>query len=284
MTDSATSKVSGAPKRPPKRKKISAAAFTRLAPSGGNLVEEVAAQIRDRIEDGVFAKGSRLPSERDLADELGISRTVLRESLRSLESLGYLEARMGQGRFVAEGRASFDSQRALDDWLRHNQTAMQDLVELRAVIESQALRNGTDDPRQLAADLEPLVEAQATALAERRPDDAADLDTEFHLRLAASSPNQPLRSLAVALVLRSRQAAYAAYRVSPYKQGSMRQHRAILAALRAGYRDGAADLLYEHHISRSDQLGAYLERGGARADGTASAAGTEDRGDAHRGS
>jgi GntR family transcriptional repressor for pyruvate dehydrogenase complex len=284
MTDSATSKVPGVAKRPPKRKKISAAAFTRLAPSGGNLVEEVAAQIRDRIEDGVFAKGSRLPSERDLADELGISRTVLRESLRSLESLGYLEARMGQGRFVAEGRASFDSQRALDDWLRHNQTAMQDLVELRAVIESQALRNGTDDPRQLAADLEPLVEAQATALAERRPDDAADIDTEFHLRLAASSPNQPLRSLAIALVLRSRQAAYAAYRVSPYKQGSMRQHRAILAALRAGYRDGAADLLYEHHISRSDQLGAYLDRAGARADGTSGAARVDGRGDGHRGS
>lgn len=267
----------------PRRTKVSAAAFTRVAQSG-NLVDEVAAQIRDRIEGGVFAKGSRLPSERDLADELGISRTVLRESLRSLESLGYLEARMGQGRFVAAGRESFDSQRALDDWLRHNQTAMQDLVELRAVIESQALRNGTEDPRQLAADLERLVEAQATAVAERRPDDAADIDTEFHLRLAASSPNQPLRSLAVALILRSRQAAYAAYRVSPYKQGSMRQHRAILAALRAGYRDGAADLLYEHHISRSDQLGAYLERGGARADGAHDAGEPGDGGDAQRGS
>ena len=67
-------------------------------------------------------------------------------------------------------------------------------------------------------------------------------------------------SLASALILRAQQAAYAAYRVSAYTQGSLRQHRAILAALRAGDRDRAADLLFEHHRSRADQVASYLER------------------------
>ncbi len=243
-----------------RRRKVSAAAFSRVDGSNGNLVDEVADQIRSRIEDGVFAEGARLPSERDLADELGISRTVLRESLRSLESLGYLEARVGQGRFVVDPRAAFPSERLLADWLRRNQAALHDLVELRAAIESQALRGGVGDPRVLAAALRPLVEAQAAAVDEGRPDDAADIDTAFHQRLAEGTPNLPLRSLALALITRASQAAHAAYRVSAYKQGSLRQHRAIVSALRAGDRDRAADLLFEHHLSRSDQLGAYLER------------------------
>jgi GntR family transcriptional repressor for pyruvate dehydrogenase complex len=243
-----------------RRRKVSAAAFSRVDGSSGNLVDEVAAQIRSRIEDGHFEHGARLPSERDLADELGISRTVLRESLRSLESLGYLEARVGQGRFVVDPREAFHSQRLIDDWLRRNQSAVHDLVELRAAIEGQALRGGTDDPRELARSLRPLVDAQAAALADGRPDDAADIDAEFHIRLSSSTPNGPLRSLATALIVRARHAAYAAYRVSAYKQGSLRQHRAILAALRAGDRDRAADLLFEHHLSRSDQLASYLER------------------------
>jgi DNA-binding FadR family transcriptional regulator len=104
------------------------------------------------------------------------------------------------------------------------------------------------------------VDAQAAAVAEDRPDDAADIDTALHQRLSAGTPNEPLRSLAAALITRAAQAAHAAYRVSAYTNGSLRQHRAILAALRAGDRGRAADLLFEHHLSRSDQLDAYVER------------------------
>jgi DNA-binding FadR family transcriptional regulator len=245
-----------------RRRKVSVAAFSRVEASPGGLVDEVAAQIRSRIEDGHFVHGARLPSERDLADELGISRTVLRESLRSLESLGYVEARVGQGRFVVDPAEAFGGQRLLEDWLRQHQAELKDLVELRAAIESQALRGGDGDPRELARSLKPLVDAQTSAVAEGRPDDAADIDTEFHIQLASGTPNRPLKALAVALILRARQAAHAAYRVSAYNSGSLRQHRAILAALRGGDRDRAADLLAEHHLSRSDQLASYLEREG----------------------
>jgi GntR family transcriptional repressor for pyruvate dehydrogenase complex len=241
-----------------RRRKVSAAIFSRIE-GGGNLVDEVATQIRGHIEEGHFRKGERLPSERDLADELGISRTVLRESLRSLESLGYVEARLGQGRFVVDPDEPWHSQRLIDDWLRRHQSALRDLIEMRSAIESQALRGSSADPREVAASLRDLVETQAVAIAEGRADDAADIDAEFHIKLASGTPNQPLRSLATAIIMRARQAAHAAYRVSAYKQASLRQHRAILAALRAGDRDRAADLLAEHHLSRSDQLASYLE-------------------------
>jgi len=244
-----------------RRRKVSASAFSRVDGSGGDLADAAAAQIRQRIDAGHFQSGQRLPSERDLADELGVSRTVLRESLRSLGSLGYVEVSAGRGTFVADPTDEWQSRRLIDDWLRRNQAALRDLIELRAAIEPQALRGGTGDARAMAADLQPLIEAQAAAIAESRPDDAAEIDIEFHVRLSADSPNQPLRSLAQAIIHRARQAAHAAYRVHAYNQGSLRQHRAIVAALANGDRARAADLLAEHHLSRSDQVASYLERG-----------------------
>lgn len=245
-----------------RRRKVSVDGFSRVEASGGSLVDEVADQIRRRIEEGELAEGARLPSERDLAEELGISRTVLRESLRSLESLGYVEARVGQGRFVVDPRAAFRSRQLIDDWLRRNQSALHDLIELRAAVESQALRGGRGDPAALAERARALIETQAAAVADGRPDDAAETDTEFHLLLAGGSANVPLSALAEALIGRARTAARAAYRVGTYERASIRQHRAIVAALAAGDRGRAADLLFEHHLSRADQLASYLEREG----------------------
>ncbi len=245
--------------QPVRRRKVSAAAFSRLDPGTGDLAEAAATQIRDRIEDGQFGFGERLPSERDLAEELGVSRAVLRESLRSLGSLGYVESSLGRGTFVVDPNEQWRSQRLLEDWLRRHQAALTDLVELRSAIESQAVRGATSDPRELSRSLRPLVDAQAEAIADGRPDDAAEIDSTFHIQLASGSSNEPLRALARALILRSRQAAHAAYRVSAYHQGSLRQHRAIVAALGRGDRDKAADLLAEHHLSRSDQVASFLE-------------------------
>jgi GntR family transcriptional repressor for pyruvate dehydrogenase complex len=242
-----------------RRRKVSAVGFSKVEGSGGNLVDEVADHIRTRLDEGVVAVGERLPSERDLVRELGISRAVLRESLSSLESLGYLEARVGQGRFVADPGGG-PSQRLIDDWLRRHQAELRDLIEMRAAIESQALRGAAGDLGVMAAEATELLRSQSEAIADGRLDDAAEADMRFHLRLAGRTENRPLRLLAEALIGRARQAAHAAYRVSAYRRASLRQHRSIVAALKAGDRDRAADLLMEHHLSRVDQLASYLER------------------------
>jgi GntR family transcriptional repressor for pyruvate dehydrogenase complex len=244
--------------RPARRRKISAAGFSRVSQSG-DLVEEVADHIRARLEDGLIAIGDRLPSERDLAAELGVSRAILREALSSLESLGYVEARVGQGRFVTDP-AGWKSQRLIDDWLRRHQAELRDLIELRAVVESQALRGTTADLWEMSVLAREHVRSQARAVSEGRMDDAAEDDMAFHLLLSGSTPNKPLRALARILIDRARRAAHAAYQVPSYRGGSLRQHRLIVAALRAGDVDRAADLLLEHHLSRVDQLSTYLER------------------------
>ena len=54
------------------------------------LYEEIVSQLVERIKDGSLKPGMRLPSERKLADEMKVSRTVIREALRSMASLGYI--------------------------------------------------------------------------------------------------------------------------------------------------------------------------------------------------
>ena len=65
-----------------------------------SLAEGAAVRIANEITSGAIRPGQRLPPERDLAPRLGLSRGALREGLRTLESVGLVTARVGQGRFV----------------------------------------------------------------------------------------------------------------------------------------------------------------------------------------
>lgn len=64
------------------------------------LYEEVVRQITSKIEDGILRPGERLPTERELVSQLGVSRTSVREALRALELMGMIESKVKEGTFV----------------------------------------------------------------------------------------------------------------------------------------------------------------------------------------
>lgn len=237
----------------------------RLSVVSRTLSKAASEQIRRRIEAGEFRNGQRLPSERELAEQLGISRTVVRESLRGLEASGYVWAEAGRGRFVVDPHDRGKSESLITDWLRRHQAEFRDLVELRSVVEGQALRGASVEPRQLGVTVRELVDAQERAIREGRPEDAADLDYEFHVRLTEVSSNRPLRSLGVALIGRANQSARAAYSMSAYQAESVHQHRLIIEALEAGDLAAAADLVEQHHLSRADRIARHLNEADGRA-------------------
>jgi GntR family transcriptional regulator, transcriptional repressor for pyruvate dehydrogenase complex len=82
-----------------------AMAFRVIPPH--RIYQEIALQIRDHIENGEFASGSRLPSERELAQQLKVSRPSIREALIALEVEGFVEVRTGAGVFVCKPKRTF---------------------------------------------------------------------------------------------------------------------------------------------------------------------------------
>ncbi len=156
------------------------------------LYQQIADRVRALIQQGNYAEGSRLPPERDLALQLGVSRPSLREALIALEIEGSVEIRMGSGVYVcsrAPRRATL---------LQTMGESPAELMQARAALEGAvivlACVNVT--PQGLAR-LQESIDAMRADIAHGR--DVMEHDREFHIRLAEMSGNNILTSLVATL-------------------------------------------------------------------------------------
>ncbi|NBS95719.1 MAG: FadR family transcriptional regulator, partial [Betaproteobacteria bacterium] len=113
------------------------------------LYRQIADQIASLIDRGNYRLGTRLPPERDLAGQLGVSRPSVREALIALEVEGYVEVRMGSGVYVIDPRQrALSPKRMLDQ-----ETGPFELIVTRRLVESEcaALAARAATPEQVAA-------------------------------------------------------------------------------------------------------------------------------------
>ncbi|MEU8103232.1 FadR/GntR family transcriptional regulator [Nonomuraea muscovyensis] len=195
--------------------------------------EDVLAQIEHRIgEDGLTA-GDRLPPERQLAEQLGVSRSSVREAMRVLETLGVVSSQVGRGPDAGAVLVSRPDS-ALTDLLRlHLGLAAlepREVIDTRLMIERwAAARAATGHP-----DVTGLAEAIAAMDRARSPEEFVEHDTAFHCALAEASGNRLLaafmRSLRDSL---GRYAVEAVVRLGD-TSGLQEDHRRILRAVRDG--------------------------------------------------
>jgi DNA-binding FadR family transcriptional regulator len=161
--------------------------------AGTPIYRVAQARLRDYIREHRLAPGDRLPSEADLAAELGVSRLSLREATRSLQTLGVIEAQPGNGLFVAAfsfrpiieqlpyGLA--DSTRAIDEILTAREAMEVGLMPAVARVEDhEALERCAEIAREMIA-------------TEERGEDFLDLDAEFHRTLYRGLRNPLVENL-----------------------------------------------------------------------------------------
>ena len=159
--------------------------FPRM-PNAPGLTERVAGALLAKIEEGAFPPGTRLPSENDLAEQFGVSRTVLREAISRLKHEGVVEGRQGSGVFVTEQarvkplRIEVGSVESLESILH--------IIELRRAIEGEAASQAA-----LKRTSAQMTEIE-NALKRIDKDDAAGkdgvaADLAFHSTIAAASGN-----------------------------------------------------------------------------------------------
>lgn len=216
-----------------------------LAPvKRSRLYEHIVEQIRTLIRDGRWGPGAQLPSERDLAERLRVSRTSVREALRVLEMQGVLETRQGGGTFV---RAT-DTEALvapLAAAILQGRRELAQILEVRELVEPGIARAAAERARpEHIAELDRLLDRQAECIA--RGESFVDADTAFHATLAAAADNailDRLHSIILDLLRESRESyLYSADR----PQRSLRGHQAILAAVRAHDPDAAWQAALSH--------------------------------------
>ncbi len=213
--------------------------------------EEIIEQVRDLITSGRLNPGDRLPAERELAETFAVSRSVVREAIRALETLGVLEARPGEGTFVASSL----SERANDpisSSLYQAWSMQRKLFEVREVIEPDlaalAARRATaehiEKMRAILAEQEAQIRQGGTGVRQ---------DTLFHYLLAEATGNEILLRIMdslMDLLLKTREESLQ-HDKRPAR--SLKQHRAMLRAIEARNPRAAERLMYQH-IAEIEEL------------------------------
>lgn len=230
------------------------------------LSDMVYEQLETMVVEGRLAPGSALPSERDLAQQMGVSRPSLREALLRLESRGLIVGRAGGGYLVANASQPLLAEPLSQLMSRHSKT-VDDVLEMREVLEAKAVelaaeRATPEDIARLAQALEALEAAYAAgrdgldgegdargqSLLTRVP----ELDAHFHLALAEATHNLVLVHLMHAIFELLRGSVVDNYRAIVGHGADLAelidQHRRIFNAV-ASHDAGSAQRSLREHLT-----------------------------------
>ncbi|WP_275693126.1 FadR/GntR family transcriptional regulator [Devosia lacusdianchii] len=217
------------------------------------LTELLVARILSLVTTGELKPGDQLPSERKLAETFDVSRPTLREAIRALDVLGVVEVRHGGGAFVSQLEAS-DLLGPLTFFLTLRASEVEKLYDARRLIEGEiaALAAAQATPADFDA-LTDLVDLQDAAKLE--PAKYRELDTAFHRGLAELSGNDFLARAAQSLNILGQEFRKTASETPNVITTSITDHRAIIAALRAGDAEAARLAMATHmsHVLQSTQ-------------------------------
>lgn len=219
----------------------------------GNAFEETVEHLLRGLRVGIFPSGGRLPAERDLADELGVSRATLREALAELQRAGYLTIQRGRygGAVVVDELPTSGVPLGRDDY-----QLVEDVLRFRAAVEPAAAA--------LAAQAAPTAERRVSLLDALRDVDAAEpgqyrpLDSRLHVSIAELSYSPRL----AAAVAEARAATSDLLDRIPFLASNIAhskvQHREIVHAILGADSSAARELMTEHLEATASLLRGFL--------------------------
>jgi GntR family transcriptional regulator, transcriptional repressor for pyruvate dehydrogenase complex len=163
-------------------------------PKNRKLYMLVVDQIQNLIENQQLKPGDKLPSERDLSVELGLSRSTIREAMTALEIMGLIEVRSGLGTFVAE--CVQDDTEDMSDITENDSISPSDIFEARIILEPQLAKLASQRATSEDLDNLRLVVEEAETLEDNEIEKFELLDEKFHFIIANASYNDVLSKFA----------------------------------------------------------------------------------------
>jgi GntR family transcriptional repressor for pyruvate dehydrogenase complex len=212
------------------------------------LYEEIQKQILELIKDKTLKPGDRLPPERKLAEELNVSRSAIREALRSLESIGYIESNGGGGTFIRSISLE-DVMQPFSAVLSQDEKLLLDLIEVRLLLESEIVslcaNRATEND---LLEIESALNEMQSEIIEGKI--GVDGDNHFHSALAKAAGNDAMSyilEMCADLLSRTRQATL---EIPGQPEKSLEDHRLIFEAIK-GKDSRAASRAMKDHLNKA---------------------------------
>src|SRR5712691_4680917 len=209
------------------------------------LFEQIVQQVEDSILKGQLKPGDQLPAERDLAQRFGVSRTAVREAVKTLREKGLVEAFSGRGTFVTNG-TSHAIRQSLDLMIRvSQQEGSTHLAGLRQVLEPEiAAFAALRIEEQLLTTMREAVTVMDRSLHD--PEAYIEADLDFHLALAEAVGNPLILSLLDSIVGLLREQRSRIFAVDGGPERGQFHHKQILQAIERRDRDAAREAMRAH--------------------------------------
>jgi DNA-binding FadR family transcriptional regulator len=228
--------------------------MTTGAADSQKLYQQIARAISTAIHDGRYGPGDKLPSERELADDFGVSRPTIRDAMIALEFQGLVEARQGSGVYVNASLPVTEDASELE-------VGPLELTEARRLFEGEACAlSAATVTNEHLTQLDQLVAQMARSVV---PDEIERLEQEFHLAIARATGNVAIESGVEDLwTLRQQSPACVAMLRRARTNGAgdfVEEHRQIAAALRERDPKAARQAIHVHLAQVIDDLLAVAE-------------------------
>ncbi len=206
--------------------------------------EEIVKQIQNLIYVGKLKPGDKIPSERALAEELYVGRPAVREALRALESMGYIETQPGNGTYVSH----FTMKTLINPVsmiLSQNSRMMEDVLEYRLILESNsvalAAERATDEQIKLLDAAYAQMKQEVNA-----GEDCSGSDERFHSILAQSTNNEAIYTIFQVCSNLLSGTIKSVSNIPGQARIGLNMHQAILDAVKKKDSITARKLMYKH--------------------------------------
>lgn len=209
--------------------------------------EDIVQQVLTLIEDGKLKRGDQLPSERELTETFKVSRTTVREAIRTLESMKLLQCRQGTGTYVLASSEEALIQ-PLAAALFNKKDDIRDIFYIRKIIEPQVAHLAAENamPQEIE-EMETILRKQKESI--ERGENIIETDSAFHNLMAKATTNRVMERLIAALIdllKQSREDYLMENENDERAKRSLEGHRQILSAIKKGDSTAAQKSMLRH--------------------------------------
>lgn len=217
------------------------------------LADDVAERLTEWILNETLPPGGLLPAEGELAVRFGVSRTVIREAIRSLASYRLVRIRHGVGSYV-NPREAWDVSSALQLFIRSDRDGLLRWLEVRQVLEVGIARRAAKraTPAEIAV-LTELAQAMRDQL-RHLPGEFIDVDYRFHLMIARATRNPSLEMMLAPILRPLHGRMRETLQIHVTAEQAVAEHERIVAALHDGDAEEAATAMAAHLDRVSDEI------------------------------